>query len=169
MHVAKWTLLRLNPQTVTRFLDYLDDFHPGIQTYYPSYERLSRPAKARRPRLVRRPVFPGYLFARPNLSTGEHIFLVRTPIRARYIRFGPNIELIPDNVILELMRLESLGQLVPDDTPQEPRYHHGQRVFVRLAMTNVPATIIRLIAETRALVETSLCRITVPIHNVEPL
>ncbi len=168
MLTIQWTLLRLNPQTVGRFLDYLSDFHPGIETYNPSYEAITRPAKARRPRKSLRPVFPGYLFARPNLSAGEHVILTRTPIRASFIRFGQEIEAIPDKVITELQRLESLHLLIPEQKP-EPRYHHGQRVNVRLAMTNVPATIIRLIAETKALVETSLCRITVPIHNVEPL
>ena len=162
-----WTLLRLQPQSLHRYVNYMLDRFPSIPTYYPQHEAMSRPAGHRRPMLVSRPTFPGYIFAKPDFDTGEHYSLTHgIPFRVFFVRFGHTIQSIPESVINELRRLESVNGLIAK-SPERDSYRQGQRVHVHLPTTDIVG-VIKRIMQNRAIVETIFCTITVPIHQIEP-
>ena len=158
-----WTLLRINPLRQTRYLSHLTEFHPAIETYVPHYLKLCRPHGMRRPIPISKPCYPGYIFARPDTESGEHLALISLPIRAYFIRFGKVIESIPDRVILELKRLESLKQLEPT---QEPGWKQGQSVRVSTPTLEIRAIVVRLITQDKLLVDTPFCQMVVPLKSV---
>lgn len=154
-----WTILRLNPMSQNRYLSHIHEYHPTIETYVPHYTKLSRPHGHRRPSPVERPCYPGYVFARPDLNNGDHLSLIHTPIKAYYIRFTKTIESIPDSVISEIKRLESLKLLTPET---ESGWRPGQRVRVSTPTLEIRAIIVRLVAHDKMLVDTPFCQMVVP-------
>lgn len=163
-----WTLLRLQPQQQPRYIFFAAEHFPHIELYYPQHQTLSRPAGRRRPIRVTRPTFPGYIFAKPDFDHGEHNSLIHgIPFRVFFVRFSGTIETIPEPVITELRRLESINQLVPIIERPRP-YRPGQRVQVNLPTASIIGTI-KKIMQIRAIIDTSFCNITVPIHQIAPL
>src|SRR5262245_39485863 len=160
-----WTLLRTNSTTQTRFCDHIREKHPTIILYYPQYKRWTRPHGVRRPILSTRPVYPGYVFACPSPDPHDFYTLTHSPVRAWFVRFGSTIPTIPDSIIQELRRLESLNKLVIEERHQNP-YHPGRKVTVHIPVADIQAVIIRLIAQTKVKVDTPLGVMTVPIHKV---
>jgi transcription antitermination factor NusG len=158
-----WGLLRLNPASQPRFLDHVSSTYPDIPTYQPLYPKTTRPAKKRHPITIYQPVYPGYLFAQILDDKFIHR-LTSTPVRAYFVRFGGKIGTVPDSVILELRRLESLNQLVQEEQRKDP-YAPGTRVIIHLPMSDIRG-IIQMTKGTRAIVETPLCKVIVPIHQV---
>jgi hypothetical protein len=138
--------------------------YPHIQTYYPIYQRTSRPHGKRIPIQVTRPVYPGYIFQR-NTTDGI-VTRLTTQFRVYAVRFGDTLATLPDSVILDLRRLESLNLLVQEKILYNP-YYPGRKVRVHLPIADITAVIVRLISDNKALVDTSLCKITVGIHQLD--
>jgi transcription antitermination factor NusG len=163
--VNSWTLLRLNPQNQSRYIDHVADNHPEVEIYFPVFQKTTRPHGRRHPVVVSRPVYPGYVFANIDMNGHGVRLLISTPIRARFIRFGPNISTIPDRVITELRRLEGLSLLVREVHRVNP-YVPGVRVRVHTPIADIQAVIIALLNRSRVKVDSVLGNITVPIHQV---
>jgi len=162
-----WTLLQLLPASFPKYLDHIQNRYPHIEIYYPRHEVLSRPAGRRRPLPVIRPIFPGYLFARPDFANGDHRSLTHnTPTRVFFVKFGGHIEFISERTINILKTMENLGQLAPKPGPQ-PRLTSGQRVIVALPTVDLIGIILR-IAQNKVLVDVSIGQMTVPLHQVAP-
>jgi hypothetical protein len=114
---------------------------------------------------VQRPVYPGYLF----LLVGDRDMRtpVNLPVRASWVRFGGVVESIPDRVIQKLRELERANELVREVKYVNP-YYPGARVRVHLPVQDIMAVIVKIVGK-RALVDTPMCRITVPIHRLQVL
>jgi hypothetical protein len=163
-----WTLLRLNPTSQPRFLDHVATTFPDIPTYQPQYQKTTRPARKRHPIQTLHPVYPGYLFAQILDDKFIHQ-LTSTPVRAYFVRFGGKIGTVPDGVILELRRLESLNLLV-HETPRPNPYSPGTKVLIHLPMSDIRGIIAMTLNQgSRAIVDTPLCRVLVPVHTLVPL
>jgi transcription antitermination factor NusG len=163
--VNSWTLLRLNPQNQNKYVDHVVENHPDVEVYYPVYERMTRPHGKRQPMVVVCPVYPGYIFANLDINGHGVRLLVSAPIRARYIRFGPAISTIPDRVIDELRRLEIRKLLVREIQRISP-YAPGVKVRIHTPIASIEAIIIQLLNQSRAMVDTSLGRVTVPVSSL---
>lgn len=161
-----WSLLKTNPQKQNGYVNLLTEHCPDIESYYPVYTRLSRPHGVRRPMKVVRPVYPGYLFLR--IVDGEMRKPVSLPVSARWVRFGGKIEAIPGFVIQKLRSLEQAGELVREIKHVNP-YVPGTRVMVHHPVQDIRAVVVRLVRGNRVVVDTQLCRVTVPIHTVQVL
>lgn len=157
-----WTLLRLNATLQSRFLEHIQDQYPDAKLYFPTYSRLTRPANKRHPILTTKPVYPGYIF------TGlDSVGTIKSTIRFHYVRFGGKIALVPDSVIQELRRLESLNALVTIKTMQNP-YTPGTRIVVHTPAYDIHAIIVSL-SKNQIIADTPLGTISVPIHRVKLL
>ena len=159
-----WSLLRLNPQNQEKYVDHVQENVPGVETYFPVFEKKTRPHGKRQPVVVVRPVYPGYVFARLDMNGVNVHLLVNSPIKARFIRFGGTISLIPERVINEIRRLESQRMLVREIhiNPYVP----GRKVRVHLPVADIQAIILQLLHGKRALVETPLGRMSVQLHKM---
>jgi hypothetical protein len=159
-----WSLLKVSPQKQRGYVELLKEYCSGIESYYPVYERVVRPHGMRRPMKEVRPVYPGYLFLK--VVDGEVRRPVSLPVSARWVRFGGRIEAIPGFVVERLRRLEQEGQLVREVRYVNP-YTPGVRVRVHLPVGDIFAVIVKLVHGNRAMVDTRLCRVIVPIHKLE--
>jgi len=139
--------------------------------YFPQYERKVRPHGARRPVVKVRPVYPGYLFVRIDFEGPDIGKLVRLPVRARWVRFGladeSHLDIIPNFVVERLQILEKCGRLVVEVKHVSP-YRVGTAVLVQSVQFGcIAATILRLIGDHKAEVNTTLGKAFVPIHMLE--
>lgn len=160
-----WSLLRLNPQSQDRYVEYVREGSPRIETYFPKYERVTRPHGVRHPVIVELPVYPGYVFARCDIDSRDVHVLTSSPVRAYFIRFGGTISIVPDKVITEIRRLESLRELVKERAKMNP-YHPGRMVVIHTPAADIQAIIVKLMGGNRAIVDTSLGRATVRTHSL---
>jgi Transcription termination factor nusG len=160
-----WSLLRLNPQNQERYVEHVRDNRPDIETYYPLYDRITRPHGIRHPIKVPTPVYPGYVFAFADMDSRDVRWLVSSPVKAYFIKFGGVISVIPERVITEIKRLESLRMLVREQIKINP-YQPGRPVVVHTPAADIQAVIVRLMGGNRAVVDTSLGRATVRIHSI---
>lgn len=161
-----WTLLRLNPQNQSKYVEHALDMYPEIGLYYPIFEKITRPARCRHPILVSCPVYPGYVFVNIDLDSRLVHALVSCPVKARFIRFGGIIGKIPDMVIVELRKLELAKQLVREQFRVNP-YTPGRQVRVHTPVADISAVIIRLVNQSKAIVDSPLGTITVGIHQIQ--
>lgn len=159
-----WFLLHCNTAQQHRYTKHIAEHFPATEIYYPQYGRLSRPHGMRRPISIPTPVYPGYIFARPDSATHPRS-LVSTHPRAYYVRFGPNIALVPNDIIDKLRIMESLNQLVTEKTAANP-YKPGKRVIIHTPVADIQAIIVHLIGHNRVLVDTNFCQITVPLAKI---
>jgi transcription antitermination factor NusG len=166
LDMKTWILLKTPANTLQNYFDWIQNRHPNIPLYYPVYEVLCRPSGHRRAIRVTRQTFPGYIFAKPDMNEGEHIALKHVPFRVWFIRFGPDIEVIPDHVITELKKLESSGFLAPQKNPRS--LNPGTQVHVHLPSGDILG-IVKKIIQTRAIIDTSFCSITVPMARITAL
>jgi transcription antitermination factor NusG len=157
-----WSLLRLNPQKQRNYVSLLQEYLPGVESYYPIYSKMSRANGHRRAVKVERPVYPGYIFL---LVQNDMSGPVNLPVSARWVRFGGHVESIPDFVIQRLRYLESHNELVKEVKYVNP-YYPGAKVRVVLPVADLAAVIVRLVGRDRAVVDTDLCRVTVPVHRL---
>jgi hypothetical protein len=118
----------------------------------------------RRPINVIRPVYPGYLFLK--IVDGEVRDPVNLPVSARWVRFGGVIEAIPGYVVERLRKLEQANELVREIEHVNP-YVPGVKVRVHLPVCDVFAVVVKLVHGNRAMVDTRLCRVIVPIHTLQ--
>jgi hypothetical protein len=167
-----WTLLRLNPSTQFRFMDLAAENSPEIPLYFPVFLRTTRPAHKRTPIQIPTPVYPGYIFAQINPDSGSVHRLTSLPIRAYFIRLRRctprsqlSISTIPDSIIQEFKRLESLNLLVRETHRVNP-FAPGTSVVVHLPIADIQAIIVHLIGQTRVLVDGPLGRMTTQIHRL---
>src|SRR5215471_14000540 len=111
-----WTLLRLNAQRQSAYVEHVAEHIPEVEMYFPTFEKVTHPHKKRQPIVVLRPVYTGYVFARLDIDGYNVYHMTRTPIQARFIKLTGDgtISTIPDRVIAELKRLESLHLLVKE-------------------------------------------------------
>jgi transcription antitermination factor NusG len=114
------------------------------------------------------PVYPGYVFARLDMDGDGIHELVTCPVKARFIKFGGEISTIPDKVIHELRRLESLSMLVREVQRVNP-YRPGVKVRVHTPVADIQAVIVALIRGNRLKVDSCIGTITVPVHKVNLL
>jgi transcriptional antiterminator RfaH len=159
-----WNLLRVNPASQNRYLAYLNEHHPTIETYVPHHIVLRRPHGIRKPIPTSQPCYPGYIFANPDPDSADLYYLTRTPIRAYFVRFGAQIESIPEAVITELKRLESLKQLIPEP---KPAWTPGQRVHISSPAMDIQAILVRLITSDKMLVDTPFCQMVVSTSTIK--
>ena len=162
-----WTLLRLNAQNQDRYVDYVHEHIADVETYYPTYEKVTRPHGKRQPIVVIRPVYPGYLFAKLDLDGKDVHLMVSMPIRARFIKLKGEgaISTIPDRVIYELRRLESLHMLVREVHRVSP-YQPGVKVRIHMPIADISAIVIALLHGKRIRVDSALGTMSVPVHQV---
>jgi hypothetical protein len=167
-----WSLLRLSPQKQEGYVDLLHQYLPEVEAYYPVYTKKVRPHGVRRAREVTRPVYPGYLFilvgGRDGNQCGDVDMRgpVSLPVSARWVRFGGHVEAVPDFVIRKLRDMEKAGELVREVRYVDP-YIPGTQVRVHTPVQDILAVIVRLVGRNRVLVDTPMCRITVPIHRLQ--
>ena len=161
-----WTLLRLNPQRQDQYIEQVEENIPNVETYYPTFEKVTRPHGKRQPIVVIRPVYPGYLFARIDVEDGTSMRLMMSmPVRARFIKFGPGVSRIPDRVICELRRLERLHMLVREIHRVSP-YSPGVKIRIHTPVADISAVVIALLHGKRLKVDIQLGTLNVPIHQV---
>jgi transcription antitermination factor NusG len=163
-----WLLIKTPAQTQPRYVSQVEQFHPSIPIYIPTYKHTTRLHKHRRHITITKPVYPGYIFAQPDLTIGEHYHLTRLPTPAYFIRFGREISLIPERVIEELRRLESLHLLSPRQDQNDITLHPGQKIRVAFPTIDVVGTLIYVIAQAKAVVDTPLGTVTVALTRVAP-
>jgi len=161
-------LLRLNAQSQKRYLGFVDEYQPGVEIYYPQYEKITRVHGERRPKVVSLPVYPGYLFAKVDLWGGDIRRLCSLPVRAYWVRFGGNVEAVSDRVIMRLKELEIAGELVREIRYVSP-YRHGVSVRVHLPVADLLAVVVKLVGDHAAIVDLPVGRCKVPIHCLEVL
>ena len=164
MSTIVWTLLRLNPQSQGRYVDHVRESFPDVDIYYPVFTKLSRPHKKRYPVSVIRPVYPGYVFAYLDLDMRIRDMLT-CPVKARFVRFGQTISVVPAEVIAEIKKLESLKLLVKEEHRASP-FQPGRKVRVSLPMADITAVIIYLMNKNRAMVDCGLGKVIVPVHKM---
>ena len=157
----QWSLLRINPQSQSRYVGFVGEYYPDIEIYYPQYQRTTRPNKCRYPVKELRPVFPGYLFVRAGGN-----YLTRLPVRAYWVKFGEDVEIVSQRVIDRLRDLEMAGRLVEEIIHVNP-YRSGVRVRIHLPVGDILAVIVKLQGGTRALVDLPVGKCVVPIHCLE--
>lgn len=161
-----WTLLRTSPQNQDRYIEYLGENLPSVEPYFPQYEKITRPSKCRHTVKVKKPVYPGYVFAKVDLESEGVLGLIRTPIRAYFIRFGNMLSIVPECVIVRLRQDEADGKLVEEKEVDNP-YTPGRKIRVHLPIADIDAVIVHLVGTHRVLVDTVLGHATVRIHSVE--
>jgi hypothetical protein len=94
--------------------------------------------------------------------------ITSTPVRAYFVRFGGKIGMVPDGVILELRRLESLNLLVREEHRKDP-FCPGARVVIRLPMFDIRGIIAMTMNQgSRAIVDTPLGRVLALRHTLVP-
>jgi hypothetical protein len=125
---------------------------------------MSRGNGHRRAIKVERPVYPGYVFL--LVVDGNMSGPVSLPVRATWVRFGGVVEAVPDYVVKKLRELERANELVREVKYVNP-YYPGARVRVHMPVADLAAVIVRLVGRNRAIVDTDLCRITVPVHRLK--
>jgi transcription antitermination factor NusG len=165
MVMDSWTLLRLNAQNQTKYLEQVQEHMPDVETYFPTYEKITRPHGRRQPVVVIRPVYPGYVFAKLDISGSDIRLMISLPVRARFIKFGGNVSTIPERVIHELRRLESLHLLVREIQRISP-YAPGVKVRIHTPIADIQAIVIALVHGKRIRVDSPLGSVVVPIHQV---
>jgi transcription antitermination factor NusG len=111
-----------------------------------------------------RPVYPGYVFAYLDLDNRIRDMMT-TPVKARFIRFGQTISIVPIEVIAEIRRLEGLKLLVKETHRASP-FQPGVKVRVSLPIADITAVVIHLMNKSKAMVDTSLGKVVVPIHKM---
>jgi hypothetical protein len=159
-----WSLLKLNPQKQRGYMELLQEHYPSIESYFPVYRRVCRPAGVRKAREVVRPVYPGYVFLR--VVDQDLRGPVSMPVSAKWVRFGGRIEAIPGFVINRLRTLESANELVREVRYVNP-YVPGVRVRVHLPVQDIMGVVVKLVRHNRALVDTPLGRATVQVHALQ--
>jgi len=162
-----WALLRLNPQSQDRYLEYMAERLPHIETYYPVYDRITRPAKKRSPITVRAPVYPGYIFVADGFE--HQRALLSLPVRTWFVRLALDgqISRLPDWVIHGIRAMESRNELVRECRAESP-YRRGMSVHVHLPVRTIRATIIR-VAGSEVLVDTDWSLMRVRLGAVAPV
>ena len=157
--------MRLAPSTQPRFVGYVTEKYPEVQIYYPLYLRRSRPARTRHPIQIPTPVFPGYIFAKIQTDSVIVSELTNTPIRAFFVKFGPDLGIVPEWEIERIRRLESLNQLVKITTKENP-YRPGTKIRIMHTLLDIDAIIIYPMGQDRALVRTESGKFVVPISKI---
>lgn len=162
-----WTLLRLMAQNQDRYIDHVREHIANVEVYFPTYEKVTRPHGKRQPIVVIRPVYPGYVFANLDVDGYDVYHMTRAPIRARFIKLKGDGEIstIPDRVIVELRRLESLHLLVKEIHRVSP-YQPGVKVRVCTPVADIQAIVVALLHGKRLRVDSQLGTMNVPIHQV---
>jgi transcription antitermination factor NusG len=155
----------LNAQKLDRYIEHVQEHVPDAETYFPTYEKITRPHGRRQPVVVVRPVYPGYVFARLNIDGMDVRLMVSLPVRARFIKFGEGISTIPDRVIQELRRLESLHMLVREVQKVSP-FVPGVKVRIHTPVADIQAIVIALLHGKRVKVDSLLGTMSVPVHQV---
>jgi hypothetical protein len=159
-----WSLLKVNAQKQRNYVNLLQEYLPGMESYYPVYSKMSRANGHRRAVKVERPVYPGYLFI--MVADGNMSGPVSLPVNARWVRFGGVVEAVPDYVVMKLKELERANELVREVKYVNP-YYPGAKVRVHLPVADLAAVIVKLVGRDRALVDTEMCRVMVHLHRLQ--
>lgn len=163
-YTPSWSLLRLSPQSQSRYVGIVGELYPEIELYYPVFECMIRPhGKARAVKVVR-PVYPGYVFAKEGAWSKNR--LTSMPVRAYWVRFGGEIESVSDRVVQRIKEFEGRNELVQEVKYVNP-YRAGVSVRVHLPVADLLAVIVKTIGDTRVIVDLPIGRCAVPIHCLE--
>lgn len=166
--MSSWSLLRLNPRLQDQYIDHVAENLPNVEMYFPTFKKVTRPHGKRKPVVVIQPVYPGYVFANMDMDGRTIHMMVSTPMKARFIKFGIGISIVPGRVIDELKRLERLNQLVREIRYINP-YVRGVKVRIHTPVADIHAIVIRLLHSNRVKVDSPLGTMTVPLHQVSLL
>jgi transcription antitermination factor NusG len=165
-----WGLLKVRPQNQMKYLEYMVEYHPGYEFYFPRYGRVTRPAGHRRTKIVPTPVYPGYVFVQLG---SELRSLLSSPIRVYFVRFTGRygkvgrISVVQEEVINELKARERRGELVEEVVVENP-YLPGRKVRVITPVASINGVLVMCThGKTRGVVDTGLGTWDVPIHQVE--
>ena len=158
-----WFLLRVAPQRQGRYVDYMGEFCPDVEIYFPVYKRVTRPNGVRRPVVSMVPVFPGYVFGR---TQGNLYRMVGGMVPARFVRFGGEMGVVRSSVIEELRRLECTGKLVETVQKVNP-YRVGVKVRVHHPVGDLVGVIVKMAGVHRVHIDIDKYRAVVPISCLE--
>lgn len=101
----------------------------GAEVYCPQYERMTRPARCRKPKKVIKAAFPGYIFV--NVETIQNMEAIdNEPDFHYFIRTDRNLSLLHDSVISDLRAMEARRVFLPTDIPGLTLLRAGDRVRV---------------------------------------
>jgi len=160
--VRRWVAVNTHPHREHIALENLTN--QGFDAYCPMVERQVR--HARRTRDVRRPLFPGYLFARIDLAGRWRPILSTFGVRS-LVRFGDQLSFVEDGLIDGLKAREVDGVIVKPAEPLRP----GQQVRVQGGpFDGLVATIIEMDEKDRLVVLMDLLnqsvKVKVPTNRV---
>ncbi len=160
--IRRWIAVNTHPHREHIALENL--MNQGFDVYCPMVERQVR--HARRTRDVRRPLFPGYLFARIDLAGRWRPILSTYGVRT-LVRFGDQLSFVEDGLIDGLKAREVDGVIVKPTEPFRP----GQQVRMQGGpFDGLVATIIELDEKDRLVVLMDLLnqsvKVTVPTSRV---
>ncbi len=142
---SRWLAVNTHPHREHIALDNLN--RQDFTTYCPMIERQVR--HARRTRLVRRPLFPGYVFVRVNLDHQRWRPILSTYGVRSLVRCGERLSFVADGLIDGLKAREQDGVVIK---PAEP-YRLGQQVRMRSGpFDGLVATIIEMDEKDRLVV-----------------
>jgi transcription antitermination factor NusG len=111
------------------------------------------------------PVYPGYIFVHIGMENESIYLLTHAPTKAWFVRFGGLISVIPEGVITELRRLELARELMREEVVSHP-FNPGRKVIVHFPTADIHAVVLRLLNESRVVVDSPLGNITVPVHKL---
>jgi len=122
----------------------------GVEHYCPAFREVHQWAD--RKKVVERPLFPGYVFARFSDSGALRLRILQAPGAVRILG-GEKIEAIPDEEIDSIRKLLNSGR----QCTAHPFLREGSWVRVRRgALKNVEGTLIRVKNETRLVLSIAL-------------
>jgi transcription antitermination factor NusG len=157
----------MNPKIQAKYITYIqENIYDDVLIYFPVFDKITRPHRCRHAIIQSHPVYPGYIFAKIDTDSRVVHALVSCPVRARFVRFGGLIGMIPERVIMELRRLEIAKLLVREQFKMNP-YTEGRVVRIHTPVADIQAMVVKLIHGSRVEVDTKVGRITVGVHQVQ--
>ena len=121
------------------------------EVYCPQFERMTRPARRRKPEKVVKAAYPGYIFV--NVETIRNMEAVyNEPDFHYFVRNEGNLSLLRESVISDLRRLEALGVFRPTDIPGLTLLRAGDRVSVPEGIFGGMRGVVAEILKDRAIV-----------------
>lgn len=123
----------------------------GIETYWPAVKETC--AWADREKLVERPIFPGYVFARFRDDAPSRLAVHKANGVVRILGFSSHIEPVPDQEVASIRRLLASGH----PCFSHPFIREGSRVRVtRGPLRGMEGTLVRFKNQTRLVLSVDL-------------
>lgn len=123
--MQRWYVVQAQPNGEERAIVNLE--RQGFESYLPRITKRRR--QARRVQMVRRPLFPRYLFVHLDISAQRWRPILSTFGVSTLIRLGNDPTPVPDGMVEALQDRERDGSLI--EVPATARFKEGQEVEVR--------------------------------------